>query len=252
MNPARISRRVAAFTPNKSAAFTLIELLVVIAIIAILAAILFPVFAQAREKARQTSCLSNEKQIMLAELQYVQDYDGTHIHMWDFGQPWTVLLDPYIKNKQVWLCPSDAWDRGPGVDSVSYSMNFPWPYSGWGWNPDSPQFLMSPAGSADSTIVAPASTIFMTERPNWYHQFTQSWAAEVFHDYGEFNMVGGGATQHNGGTNYAFCDGHAKWFKKDQTLKPQGNQLTTKAAHDAAYPIEASGPYPNGMWDKRQ
>src|SRR4051812_18014425 len=108
MNSPRIYRRD---TRRGAGAFTLIELLVVIAIIAILAAILFPVFAQAREKARHTSCLSNEKQIMLAELQYTQDYDGTHLHMWDYGAPWHMLLEPYTKNKQIWACPSDAWDR---------------------------------------------------------------------------------------------------------------------------------------------
>lgn len=237
--------------PSAALGFTLIELLVVIAIIAILAAILFPVFAQAREKARQTSCISNLKQIMLAEMQYVQDYDGTHVHMWDFGAPWHKLLDPYVKSQQIWACPSDAWDRG-GAAPVSYSMNFPWPYAGWEWSPDSPQFLMSPAGSADSTIPSPATTIFMAERPNWYHQWNETWSAEVFHDYGEFNMKGGGATQHSGGGNYGFCDGHAKWFRKEQTLAVQGNQPRTRADRDAAFPVEASGPYPNGMWDKRQ
>src|SRR6202044_2129164 len=93
--------------------FTLIELLVVIAIIAILAAILFPVFAQAREKARQTSCISNEKQIALGSIMYVQDYDemfaverepNTYNPPGPTGITWRTTIQPYIKNQQVFYC----------------------------------------------------------------------------------------------------------------------------------------------------
>jgi prepilin-type N-terminal cleavage/methylation domain-containing protein/prepilin-type processing-associated H-X9-DG protein len=105
------------FTPGKSSGFTLIELLVVIAIIAILAAILFPVFAQAREKARQTSCLSNTKQIGLALMQYTQDYDetlpcydgGLFTAVYSVGEyfpAWAQQVYPYMKNEGVLGCPS--------------------------------------------------------------------------------------------------------------------------------------------------
>jgi len=103
-------------------AFTLIELLVVIAIIAILAAILFPVFATAREKARQTSCLSNEKQLGLAVLQYYNDYDETPpCGNSQTNQPtgWAGQIYPYVKSKQVFVCPSDL-TIGP---SSSYCYN---------------------------------------------------------------------------------------------------------------------------------
>ncbi len=137
------------FTLGKTNAFTLIELLVVIAIIAILAAILFPVFAQAREKARQTSCLSNEKQIALGVMQYVQDYDEAFPRL-EYQSPpravwspisWDVAIAPYIKNgsstvtwastdgsptmitdKAIWSCPSDSkWETRhsySGNDSI--------------------------------------------------------------------------------------------------------------------------------------
>ena len=103
-----ISRRT-----RRAAAFTLIELLVVIAIIAILAAILFPVFAQAREKARQTSCLSNMKQMGTGIMMYVQDYDETYGQAYfykdDKGEPggyfqWTGAIMPYVKNEQMYVC----------------------------------------------------------------------------------------------------------------------------------------------------
>src|ERR1700756_2655146 len=91
--------------------FTLIELLVVIAIIAILAAILFPVFAQAREKARAISCLSNEKQLGLSIMQYVQDYDE-HVpfgyNLWGGGAGWAGQIYPYVKSVNVYRCPDDS------------------------------------------------------------------------------------------------------------------------------------------------
>ncbi|MDX1934421.1 MAG: DUF1559 domain-containing protein [Capsulimonadales bacterium] len=96
---------------SRRAAFTLIELLVVIAIIAILAAILFPVFAQAREKARQTSCLSNNKQYALATLMYLQDYDETFPMSAYLNQVCVAtfyqVVEPYVKNQQVTRCPSE-------------------------------------------------------------------------------------------------------------------------------------------------
>lgn len=123
----------------KRRGFTLIELLVVIAIIAILAAILFPVFAQAREAARKTSCASNLKQIGLGIMQYVQDYDETYPCNWVSGlwqtQPapglnakWMDLIQPYVKNDGIFNCPSDAnktrayiyKDRLPAASDVSW------------------------------------------------------------------------------------------------------------------------------------
>src|SRR5579875_2248322 len=90
--------------------FTLIELLVVIAIIAILAAILFPVFAKAREKARQASCLSNEKQVGLALLQYAQDNEELLPNRKnDASYNWKTYINPYVKSTRVWVCPSNPY-----------------------------------------------------------------------------------------------------------------------------------------------
>ncbi len=109
----------------KKQAFTLIELLVVIAIIAILAAILFPVFAQAREKARATACLSNLKQIGLGYAQYEQDYDETvpcGLSTWGRGMGWAGQIYPYVKSKQVYMCPNDPTTTSSG-DIISYAVN---------------------------------------------------------------------------------------------------------------------------------
>jgi len=120
--------------------FTLIELLVVIAIIAILAAILFPVFAQAREQARKASCLSNCKQIGTAMQMYAQDYDD-NLPGWDnpqahplasLWQGWAIvipLLDAYIKNTNVWYCPSAPRDRAHLVGPVGQQF-----YASYGYN----------------------------------------------------------------------------------------------------------------------
>lgn len=158
-----MSRTTSSSRPSNG--FTLIELLVVIAIIAILAAILFPVFAQAREKARQASCMSNTKQLALGVLMYVQDYDENfpngrtsptnttaqlNAH---YGQGWAAEIYPYTKNAQITKCPDDptatvaATASTPVLNPVSYFLNY-----------NISRYAPSLAGQ-----VAPANTVMLGE-----------------------------------------------------------------------------------------
>jgi prepilin-type N-terminal cleavage/methylation domain-containing protein len=146
--------------------FTLIELLVVIAIISLLAAILFPVFASAREKARQTTCLSNEKQLGTALLQYTQDSDellpslgDTHdvnVNGWRTGCSWASCIFPYVKSTGVYLCPDDPTvSLVPGSDAVSYIFNANLV--------DIFNENTGLIGSGPPTPTAPASTVLLVE-----------------------------------------------------------------------------------------
>jgi prepilin-type N-terminal cleavage/methylation domain-containing protein len=143
--------------------FTLIELLVVIAIIAILAAILFPVFAKVREKARQTSCLSNEKQLGLGFAQYTQDNDETMPYDTSGGyydeQGWAGQIYPYVKSAGVFVCPDDP-NKHTGYNEISYGMN-------GNLMAADPSLIYetqpSKPGSVLSGQLAPASTVLLFE-----------------------------------------------------------------------------------------
>ncbi|MBI2302889.1 MAG: prepilin-type N-terminal cleavage/methylation domain-containing protein [Armatimonadetes bacterium] len=203
---------------RKIRGFTLIELLVVIAIIAILAAILFPVFAKAREKARQASCCSNVKQIMLAHLQYAQDYDekltGVRMNRPQIGVActgnawvtWRANLQSYCKNTQMFQCPSlslfgneTTWTAGNRDFDASYGMNGR--YCGccglriW---------------AKISRLVEPAQQIIVGESTI---ADTNTWC----HPNGGANCF---RTPHNRGANYGFLDGHAKWMLPEATVDP--------------------------------
>ncbi len=184
--------------------FTLIELLVVIAIIAILAAILFPVFARAREKARQTSCLSNLKEIELAAHMYKQDYDernvydrmsttnpatpnGPYVSPYCGTNYWYVdILEPYIKNRQIWMCPSDPGPRiCVGFPDHSYEPN------------------TEMIGVKDAKVKDPTGTIhFIDAKLN---------SRAHYSDPGSYIHQ----ANHNDGWNIAFADWHAKWMTVD-------------------------------------
>jgi len=202
--------------------FTLIELLIVIAIIAILAAILFPVFARAREKARQASCASNEKQIGIAMLMYSDDYDGMMPvnsqyadEVPDFAGPggvynWIACVHPYTKNWKIFSCPSAsrAFSCSCGVaisaDSVrSYLANNVL-LSG-GWRPGGRSLAVVPNPS-EIILCHEAGRVSFCARARPYLR----WAG--FYD--DWLLEGWGYDiLHNDGASLLFCDGHVKWRK---------------------------------------
>lgn len=211
---------------KRSKGFTLIELLVVIAIIAILAAILFPVFARAREKARQASCQSNLKQIGTAVLMYVQDYDGTFPGYYEnTNYLWIEKIAPYVKNDQLFVCPSRGGWSTPAPTACG-STNHPpestWRnrggYSNYAYNAFNESYgeVNGIAGSqflglgyasiaADSLIRLPAATIMAGDGvcPRFWGK---PWADNVMANAASYN-------RHNDGNNYVYCDGHVKWLK---------------------------------------
>ncbi|MCC6728203.1 MAG: prepilin-type N-terminal cleavage/methylation domain-containing protein [Chthonomonadales bacterium] len=183
----------------RSKGFTLIELLVVIAIIAILAAILFPVFAQAREQARKTSCLSNVKQITLASLMYIQDYDETLVgpairtrgapatnltpYFWSANwKTWPEMLFPYVKSLDLYTCPnrrdSPAYTYCINVNSSNDDYpGPPTPPGNWfdGNSDGTPKAGQSTV--AQAAVVAPASTIwFYDANSSIYQEGLNTWA----------------------------------------------------------------------------
>jgi len=186
---------------SRGKGFTLIELLVVIAIIAILAAILFPVFARAREKGRQSSCLSNVKQIALGVLMYVQDYDERLPAYRSDPRPhypstisWVTLVDPYIKNSHVWLCPSQG----------SVGIHYGWNYEFISWH-------------KLAEIARPAQTLLFGDSGGHvlYRPARYNYVPSPGDTYWEYNYVG---VRHNGGGNLGFADGHAKWYHENDYM----------------------------------
>jgi prepilin-type N-terminal cleavage/methylation domain-containing protein/prepilin-type processing-associated H-X9-DG protein len=216
--------------------FTLIELLVVIAIIAILAAILFPVFAQARESARMTSCLSNMKQIDLAFQMYSQDYDEdfplNRSEDWNnkitYGN-WKHLTQPYIKNYNIFRCPTNPAAQvldelstygQPGGYGLPLAPGLPYTYRGYFYY--DPFWIVQNGVYASPSLQYPAGTILLGEDK------------DVFPDYGPWiafvpNWGLSGANwgaKHRGndrGSNLAFADGHVKYYLWDATCRGGSN-----------------------------
>ena len=206
--------------------FTLIELLVVIAIIAILAAILFPVFARAREKARQTSCLSNLKQVALSFTMYASDFDSMYPGTWT-GYPttiWAHLLLPYMKNTQIMTCPSkpaQSWSGGLNMRTGTYGYGAADRRMGYGYNTSWSSAgmphqgvgrgLNATTGCSETDIVRPAEHILVSESQPYV---PATYGDSICDTVQIQNSSAYPEYRHNEGANVALADGHAKWYQQ--------------------------------------
>ena len=249
----------------KRRAFTLIELLVVIAIIAILAAILFPVFAQARAKARQTACLSNMKQAGLSVTMYREDFDAHYPRGYGNGGTdvvgWADAIQPYAKNIQFLHCPDDPNAQSSDPTAYGGANGLGPAYTTYFYNISlAPQTnvngLTVSLSVIDAAVAHPASSIMIGDGIAYDAGNIQPYLgtnpppnpvfANGFYCSGliieTYNNTGNascgdqalhrpGSIRHSGGANYAFADGHAKWAKQT-------------ALYGAATPFSVSGSSP--------
>lgn len=211
--------------------FTLIELLVVIAIIAILAAILFPVFAKAREAARQSSCNSNIRQISTAVLMYVQDFDEllprADCDGLSSGQDWNISCQPYMKNTGIFRCPSQSPTTGMDVQPAAANPcgggrpNLPTSFTGhrvnYGFN-----LVRHAQGMAAISQVSSQFMLMENSNPWAWTTLNQDGTSQA----NTYIPGAGFRDRHNQGCNVSFLDGHCKFYRDTKIVSGELNTLT--------------------------
>ena len=249
---------------TKRGGFTLIELLVVVAIISLLAAILFPIFARARENARRTSCLSNMKQIGIGVMMYVQDYDERYPqNYWNAGYPgypgvpqddpsmpgykytvscgssgcqgnfviWMDMIYPYIKSTQVFVCPSKH------QSSIYASYGYSGAFSGWKTQAYNNGLWGTPGkitGITLSAVARPSEVFLLTEYDGLYSMIDSPVDVTNYANSSTNYTI---VAPHLEGGVIAFADGHVKWVTRSRL---QINPIVSNHVCDPANPVPAT------------
>ncbi len=232
---------------NIKKGFTLIELLVVIAIIAILAAILFPVFARARENARRSSCSSNIKQIGLGFQQYLQDYDEKFpqaVAGTTNAAGWAIQMQPYLKSSQIFQCPSET-NSPANVDASVPATYGNAGYTDYWYNSALSGKSQAQVDQVSSTVIngdgtnGTASYVYNGTNSTGVTTTSVSTTLPVAGTAGAKATIDTGAfgLRHLDGVNYGFADGHVKWLKS-------ANTTTLDKVYNSATPYTTSGQDP--------
>ena len=263
---------------KRASGFTLIELLVVIAIIAILAAILFPVFARARENARRSSCQSNLKQISLGIFQYSQDYDerypGAISNLLNQGGPygWADAILPYTKSDQIQQCPSESHsqslspDPASGATQVGYTDYMYNAALSWNGVTTPLANIDYRFGISQAALLNSSLTVMLLDGPGGNARGAASRSNSCGNADGTgantpnfANCLTGPSSQlakiggmggvgehfrHLGGSNVAFADGHVKWYITDNYTAANANIIGTRKIYNIGTGFDNSGQSP--------